>query len=375
MKINVKFLNTCLVLFIIGIMSGYAQKNVKIKGKIPSIKDGEVVLLKPTAKGVDTISSSQIAAHAFQLQIPLDEPIVALLQVVGYGGGFLAILEPGMTYEAWLEQDATEGIHGGQLQREYMDYQTLVGKHNARLREIRAELEEATEARHFKTVSKINKRLDSAQMLAVHQTDSILNRNRGSLLAAYLLTNGMQKADLRTMEATYAKLNEEERGTHAGQLYASYIKDLKALNIGAYASDFTLVDPNGNKHSLYAIPGKVKIIDFWASWCGPCRLENPNMIKLYNEFKESGVEVIGVSLDESSVKWVKAIKEDQINWIHLIAEAGWKSKVVQQYNIEGVPTIYVLDSNNKIIAKNLRGEKLRSFIKAYLDSREKDTTL
>lgn len=360
------------MLFSIGLLSLFgvnvmAQQVITINGRVPEIKDGEVLLVAERIGGLDTLGRANLVSNNFQIKAKIDHAKVAWLQLAGYEGGFMGFFEPGEVYEAVLEQNSRESISGGNLQTVYLNYQKMIEKHNLQLGEVRAELEAATNARHFKTASEINKKVERIQKEATEETESFLNQHRDNVFAAYVLTSGMQKAELAIMEANYEKLSEEEQYSQVGQIYASYIKGLKSLNVGALAADFTLEDPNGKKHSLYTTNAKIKIIDFWASWCGPCRLENPNMIKLYNEFKDSGLEVIGVSLDDDSVKWVKAIADDNINWLHLIAEAGWKSDIVKRYYIDGVPTIYVLDHGNKIIAKNLRGDKLRSFVAEYLE--------
>ena len=112
--------------------------------------------------------------------------------------------------------------------------------------------------------------------------------------------------------------------------------------------------------------GKLKIIDFWASWCGPCRMENPNMVKLYDDFKDKGLAVISVSLDERKAAWTQAIQKDGMPWVHVSDLKGWKSEVVKLYNVDSVPCILVLDENNRILAKNIRAEKLRAFVEERL---------
>ncbi len=124
--------------------------------------------------------------------------------------------------------------------------------------------------------------------------------------------------------------------------------------------------PDGEQISLYGVKGKLKIIDFWASWCGPCRMENPNMVKLYNDFKDKGLAVISVSLDERKAAWTQAIKKDGMPWIHVSDLKGWKSEVVKLFNVDAVPYILVLDENNRILAKNIRAEKLRAFVEERL---------
>ena len=136
--------------------------------------------------------------------------------------------------------------------------------------------------------------------------------------------------------------------------------------IAAQAPDFTLPTPDSGQVSLYSVKGKLKIIDFWASWCGPCRMENPNMVKLYDDFKDKGLAVISVSLDERKAAWTQAIQKDGMPWVHVSDLKGWKSEVVKLYNVDSVPCILVLDENNRILAKNIRAEKLRAFVEERL---------
>ena len=168
------------------------------------------------------------------------------------------------------------------------------------------------------------------------------------------------------MKECYASLTDKAKATGPGRLVAARIKALEGVDVNAVAPDFTLQTPEGEDVALYGVKGKLKIIDFWASWCGPCRMENPNMVKLYAEFKDKGLSVISVSLDEKKDKWVEAIKKDGLTWLHLSDLKGWQGDVIKKYNIDAVPTIFVLDENNRIIAKNLRGEKLKAFVSERL---------
>ena len=168
------------------------------------------------------------------------------------------------------------------------------------------------------------------------------------------------------LKQIYSLLSEKAKETAPGKLLEARIADLEKVGIAATAPDFTLTTPEGKQVSLYSVKGKLKIIDFWASWCGPCRMENPNMVKLYNDFKDKGLAIVSVSLDERKVPWVQAIKKDGMPWTHVSSLKGWKCEVVKQYNIDAVPSIIVLDENNRILAKNIRAEKLRAFVTEYL---------
>ena len=143
----------------------------------------------------------------------------------------------------------------------------------------------------------------------------------------------------------------------------------KATAIGAVAPDFTQLTPEGEEMNLYSIKGaKIIIIDFWASWCRPCRAENPNMVSLYNDYKDKGLEIFGVSLDKDSSAWVKAIESDKLTWPHISDLKGWKSSAAALYGVGSIPSMFVIDGTNyKILAKNIRGAQLREFVSGKLD--------
>jgi thiol-disulfide isomerase/thioredoxin len=118
--------------------------------------------------------------------------------------------------------------------------------------------------------------------------------------------------------------------------------------------------------SLKESLGKVTIVDFWASWCGPCRAESPNMVALYKEFHSKGLNIIGVSLDKDAAKWKEAIAKDKLSWIHVSNLKFWDEPIAKQYKVESIPAIFILDSKGNVIASDLRGESLRAKINALL---------
>lgn len=136
----------------------------------------------------------------------------------------------------------------------------------------------------------------------------------------------------------------------------------KATAIGSKAQDIKQLTPQDESLNLYSIKGKIIIVDFWASWCRPCRMENPNLVKLYNDYHDKGLEIFGVSLDKNKTDWVNAISNDKLTWYHVSDLKYWNNEAAKLYGVGSIPNMFVLDADYNIIAKNLRGEELRRFI-------------
>jgi len=132
--------------------------------------------------------------------------------------------------------------------------------------------------------------------------------------------------------------------------------------IGGVAPEIKLNGPDGKPVSLHSLRGKVVLIDFWASWCGPCRRENPNVVKMYQKYKDQGFEIFGVSLDNDVNRWKAAIQSDGLSWYHGSDLMGWKSKPAQIYQVHSIPATFLLDKEGKIIAKGLRGPELEAAV-------------
>jgi peroxiredoxin len=138
------------------------------------------------------------------------------------------------------------------------------------------------------------------------------------------------------------------------------------ITIGEMAPEISLPDTKGNTVTLSSFKGKVVLIDFWASWCGPCRKSNPQVVKLYNKFKGQGFEVFGVSFDEKISAWKRAIKTDRINYSQVIDTKIWEGEVAYKYGIEAIPTTFLLDKEGKIVAIDLEGKELEEAVKSLL---------
>lgn len=205
-----------------------------------------------------------------------------------------------------------------------------------------------------------------------------LKENNDTYFSLSLIENILKgnPEDLEPIDNAYANLNSAIKNSTYGQIVKEDIEALKKknenlamLNIGKEAPNFSAPDPDGKQVSLKEIRGKVTIIDFWASWCAPCRRENPNVVKVYNKYHDKGLEIIGVSLDKTGQKdnWLKAIEKDKLTWHHVSNLQYFNEPVAQLYNIQAIPATFILDVDGKIVAKNLRGQALEDKIAEILN--------
>lgn len=141
------------------------------------------------------------------------------------------------------------------------------------------------------------------------------------------------------------------------------IERMSSMMVGGTAPDFTQNTPDDQPMKLSDLRGKVVLLDFWASWCGPCRKENPNVVRVYNKYKDKGFDVLGVSLDKNKERWLSAIEKDNLTWNHVSDLKGWQNSVAKDYGISSIPATILLDQNGKIIARNLRGPALEQQLK------------
>jgi peroxiredoxin len=189
-----------------------------------------------------------------------------------------------------------------------------------------------------------------------------------SYVAAYEIHQAFgSNPDAKEIDSLYNRLDTAVRMSYYGAMVKDILDKARLTDIGQPAPDFTQYDTAGTAVTLSSFKGKYMLVDFWASWCGPCRRENPAVVKAWQRFHPKGFDVLGISLDNDKDKWLEAIKKDQLPWTQVSDLHGWQNSVARLYGIRGIPMNYLLDKDGRIIAKNLRGEALEQKLTALLN--------
>lgn len=359
-----------LALFAIcGTMASVAQSgDITIKGKIEGIKKGRLYLLAQSSEeGADTLGFCDFKRGKFELDATVVEPLAAQLVVEGFSGGFMLFVEPGVTYKACLSDDDSFYIKGGTLNDSYAEHMRVSDSMRAGISELQERYDSLRAGRKLRSASQVNDTLRREQESLREFTNSFLAGNDNVITAYTIYSNIiMRDAGLKETRNMYASLGDGAKASQFGRIIKERIDRLAKTVQGAKAPDFTLSDVNGDMVTMSEVKGKIKIIDFWASWCGPCRLNNPALRKLYDEFHDKGLEIIGVSLDTDGESWKKAIEKDGLIWVNVSSLQGWECETIRLYSVSGVPSLFVLDEYNNIIATGLRGEQLKVFLQENL---------
>lgn len=262
-------------------------------------------------------------------------------------------LEPGPVVVTGPDSLRTARVAGGALTADYQRLNDVTKPVSNKLKTVHSQAQ----------FDAINKEYSQAELAFVkaHPTSWVS-------LEALQQMRQMGPPQYAEVAPLYAALTLAQRASPPGQQYGELLAGLKATTLGAPAPAFTLFTPGGQPVSLADYRGKYVLVDFWASWCGPCRQENPAVLKAYEAFKGRNFQVLGVSLDEEKTrqKWVQAIADDHMPWAQVSDLRGFASETAQQYGVKAIPQNFLVDPSGKIVASNLRGEELATTLAKFI---------
>jgi peroxiredoxin/outer membrane murein-binding lipoprotein Lpp len=348
-----------------------------IQGNIDNAQNNTLVKLIRTENRQELIlDSTRINGNTFQLKGNVDGPDMYFLTIGGVQGSIPIIVE-NETIDLTVYADSVfaSTIIGGKENVYFDEYQSFVRTLSNRNNKLTADFQAAQQQQDAAKISELRAAYESLMNENNAYELGFMSENPDATLSALILEGNLNgnKYTFNKIKDIYSNFSDSVKDTRAAKTISDFITKNQKLAIGAPAPEFSGPTPNGETIALKDIKGKVTIIDFWAAWCGPCRRENPNVVKVYEKYHDKGLEIIGVSLDGNPKQkgakdaWLDAIEKDNLTWYHVSNLQYFNDPIAKQFNISSIPATFIIDEEGLIVAKNLRGQALEDKIEELLN--------
>jgi peroxiredoxin len=338
------------------------NKSFTLSGKIEGVKNEKIYLSTNDAEE-NVLDSTYAKDGKFSFKGKISEPTFYILKIAGTRNQTALFLEPGnITLIANKDSLGKAIVKGSKSNDEWLEWGKAWKQIAAQAGPMYRRLDSATERGKVTASSEERKIFDDGMkslndQTAVAVTDFIKKHPQSSVAPFIIYDRYISFPDSVMEKKTFAMLGTRAKNSLYGKKITEYRRIAAKTGIGAMP-DFTVADTSGKLMKLSSLRGKYVLVDFWASWCAPCRKENPNVVKAYQKYHDKGFEIVGVSLDTKKDAWMKAIEKDNLTWNHVSDLKGWESGIVKEFGITVVPTSFLLDKEGKVIANNLREEAL-----------------
>jgi peroxiredoxin len=357
-------------LIIFSMIIGVVQAQQKmvgfhLEGHVKGLAEKSLVSMTDANKPTDTLARGIVKGGVFILNGQLNEPSLVILNFSSaQKKSSLFIGNESVTVEGDIENLNAMQARGSVSETDFILFEQTFNNYFTQLNQL-SQLSNAPDASSKR--DSIGQAYQKVSMEIQSKVDYFIQQKKSSYVSPFLLVVVNQLSDdVFLLERRYNSLSPEIQNSIYGSYIREQINNGKVGAIGTEAMDFTQADTAGLPISLSSFKGKYVLVDFWASWCKPCRMENPNVLSAYDRFKAKNFTILGVSLDRSREAWIKAIQDDKLAWSQVSDLKFWNNAVAQQYRIQQIPQNFLIDPNGKIVGKNLRGAELDSKLCALL---------
>ncbi len=371
---KIKFIAACYIAISCSISSctSLEPNTFVINGTTDYVDGSSVYRIKSGPNGQPvTIDSTTIVNGSFELKGALDQIDINFIFLEGVNGNIPVILEEGsIEMEIFKDSLASSITAGTPSNNNLAQYRVSTQGFAKDMRTLVQEINEANTLGDNILAEDLTAKYKAVEANLNAYEKDFMSSNPQSYVATLILERLVTTKAMRSSEAKliFNGFDPKIKSSVSGKKVEAIINvPTNPTAIGEVAPVFEGTTPTGELVSLASLKGKVTIIDFWASWCRPCRIENPNLVRLYNRMHDKGLEIVGVSLDKNQSSWARAIEDDGLSWNHVSNLKYWQDPIALLYGVRSIPAAFVLNKDGVIVAKNLRGAQLDAKIEELLN--------
>ena len=359
---NIKYLFFLLAIVFLASCTTEVKNGFTITGTVDSVFNATVYLQKRVDAPLVTIDSAQLSGGKFSFKGTVDYPEVYYLTIPATKSSVPFFIEASeIIVNINLKEINKTKITGSKNQAAYDSYLDMLDQYNAKIKERYQINNTAQEIGDLEKAHYYDSLVNVQDEQRGQFTKNYVLQNTNSFISPYIVFRNSYSYEMEELEMALNAFDTSLSHSIYTGFLDTYLATLKRTSVGQMYVPFSMQDSAGAIISVADFIGSnYLLVDFWASWCSPCRAENPNLVKLYNNYHERGFDIFGVSFDSNRERWLRAIQEDSLTWTHVGDLKGWDNSAGKLYGIRSIPANVLLDTTGMIIAKNLRGDDLRA---------------